>query len=287
MRLFLYNKFVPTRDARISVLDRGFLYGDGVFETLRAYNGQPFQLENHLVRLSASAREIRIPLPFPLQKLRQLLLRALSVNRLQEAILRISISRGQGPIGLVPRPDPKPTLVIIPRSFNGYPPARYRKGLKVAIVSVRRIPPQALDPGIKSSNFLNNILAGMEAQRRRADEGLMLTLTGHLAEGTISNLFLVKQGRLFTPRVGLGILPGITRRLVIHLAKQLRIPVKECRLVPADLYKADECFLTNSSMEVMPVFSADGHRIGNGKPGITTRRLHEAYREKVRLECGP
>ena len=286
MRLFLNNQFVAERDARISVLDRGFLYGDGVFETLRVYKGQPFQLEEHLNRLRDSARGVRIPLPFPLQKLRALLFETLSVNRLREALLRISISRGQGPFGIDPRLHRKPTLVIIPRRFNGYPPASYRRGFRVCIVSVRRMPPQALDPAIKSTNFLNNILAGMEAREQRADEGLMLTLKGHLAEGTISNLFLVKKGRLFTPAVGLGILPGITRRLVIHLALQMRLPVKEARLAPADLYKADECFLTNSSMELMPVSSADGHRIGLGNPGLITKRLHKAFQEKVRLECG-
>lgn len=286
MRIYLNDKFVTERGALISVFDHGFLYGDGIFETLRAYHGTLFRINEHLLRLKGSAERLQIALPYPSHKLHRLLYQTLSVNRLQDALLRICISRGPGQIGLDPDLCRRPTLVIIPRAFEAYSKKHYRKGLKVAIVSVRRMPAEALDPAIKSANFLNNILARLQARQRGAEEGLMLTLDGYLAEGSICNLFIVKRRRLYTPSVELGILAGMTRRLVIDLARQADIPVRETRLLPSDLYEADECFLTNTSMEVMPVVRADRRRIGDGKPGPIARRLHRAYREKVRSECG-
>lgn len=285
MRIYLNDQFVTERNAMISILDHGFLYGDGIFETLRAYNGILFRPDDHLYRLEQSAQKLKIILPCPIHRLHRLLNQTLSINRLQNALLRICISRGPGPIGLDPDLCRKPTLAIIPRTFVGYSQNLYRRGLTVAIVSVRRMPAEALDPAIKSANFLNNILAKIEAKQKGADEGIMLTLDGYLAEGSICNLFFVKRRRLFTPSTGLGILAGITRRLVIDLAKRAAIPVAETRRVPSDLYKADECFLTNSSLEVMPVVRADGVRIGNGKPGPVTRLLRQGYQEQVRLEC--
>lgn len=286
MRIYLNNKFVSKRAAVVSVFDHGFLYGDGVFETLRAYNGRLFRTDDHLTRLKDSAQRLGIGLPYSLAALRRLLGRTVSVNRLKNALIRIAISRGKGPLGLDPALCQKPTVVIIPRLFKGYSREQYRKGSRIAIVSVRRMAPQILDPKVKSMNFLNNILAKIQAKRSRADEGLMLTLDGCLSEGSVSNLFLVKRGRLYTPAASLGILEGITRQLVIHLAKAIRVPLSETRLGVADLYKAEECFLTSTSMEIMPVVRADGGKIGNGKPGPLTCRLHEAYRERVRIECG-
>ncbi|MBI3596166.1 MAG: aminotransferase class IV [Nitrospirae bacterium] len=285
MRIYLNSKFVDEQRAVISVLDHGFLYGDGVFETLRAYQGRLFRSDEHLRRLKESARGLEIFLPYTLPVLRRQLDETLLVNHLKNALLRICISRGCGPIGLDPALCRKPTFVIIPRVFNGYNPRQYHHGLKIAIVSVRRTPRSVLDPQIKSANFLNNILAKIQAKRNRADEGLMLAVNGYLTEGSISNFFIVTRGRLYTPTVDLGILAGITRRLVIDLARQADIPVKETRLRPSDLYKADECFLTNTSMEIMPVAKADGFTIGDGRPGPVTRLLHEAYQEQVRLEC--
>ena len=281
MRIYLNRGFIDEKKALVSVFDHGFLYGDGIFETLRAYDGQIFRLDEHLARLKESATRLKLVLPHALPVLRRLMFKTLAVNDLRNALLRIAISRGPGPIGLDPALCRKPTLVIIPRAFNGCPPMLYRKGLKVSIVSIRRTPSQALDARIKSMNFLNNILAKSQAKENRADEGLMLTLNGYLSEGSISNLFLVKRGRLYTPAANLGILMGITRQVVFELAGQRRIPVREARLLPSDLYKADECFLTNTSMEIMPVVKADGIIIGDGKPGPVTRLLHGAYREQV------
>jgi branched-chain amino acid aminotransferase len=285
MRIYLNRRFVAEKKAVISVFDHGFLYGDGIFETLRAYDGRLFRLDEHLTRLKESAKRLKIALPYTLPVLRRLMFQTLTTNHLRNALIRIAVSRGAGPIGLDPALCLKPTLVIIPRAFNGWASIQYRKGLKVAIVSIRRTPSQALNARIKSMNFLNNILAKTQAKENHADEGLMLTLDGYLSEGSISNLFLVKHRRLYTPAANLGILVGITRQVVIRLAEQTRIPVREARLMPSDLYKADECFLTNTSMEIMPVVKADGVKIGDGKPGPITRHLHEAYRERVRLEC--
>jgi len=286
MRIYLNHRFVAEKKAVVSVFDHGFLYGDGIFETLRAYEGRLFRLDEHVLRLKESAEWLKIVLPYTLPVLRRLLVQALAINHLKNALIRICISRGTGPIGLDPALCRKPTLVIIPRVFNGCPPTQYRNGLKVAIASVRRTPPQALNPRIKSMNFLNNILAKIQAKENHADEGLMLSLDGYLTEGSVSNLFLIKRRRLYTSAAGLGILEGITRRVVIELAKKNRIPLHETRLRPSDLYKADECFLTNTSMEIMPVVKADGIKIGDGKPGPSTRFLKEAYREQVRIECG-
>jgi len=286
MKIYINRRFIDEKKAAVSVFDHGFLYGDGVFETLRAYEGRLFRMDDHLRRLKNSARKLKIAMPYTLTGLRRLLNQTITINHLKNALVRIAITRGQGPIGLDPDLCRKPTLVIIPRKFQGCPAMQYTKGLAVAIVSVRRIPAQALDPRIKSMNFLNSILAKIQAKEKHADEGLMLTLNGELAEGSISNLFLIKHGRIFTPAVRLGILAGITRQIVLDLAKEARIPVKEGRLVPSALYRAEECFLTNTSMEIMPAVRIDGIRIGNGKPGPITRLLHEVYRKRVKLECG-
>lgn len=285
MRIYLNNNFVSEQNAVISVFDHGFLYGDGAFETLRAYGGRLFRLRQHLRRLKESAQGLEISLPHTCPVLGRLLYQTLSVNHLENALLRVCVSRGRGPIGLDPALCRKPTFVIIPRVFNGYGPHKYHNGLEITVVSVRRTPRQALDPKIKSSNFLNNILAKIQAKRNHSHEGLMLSVNGHLTEGSISNFFIVKRGRLYTPGVNLDILPGITRGLVVDLAKESGIPVKETRLRPSDLYNADECFLTNTSMEVMPVVKADGFTIGGGKPGPITRLLQELYRKTVRREC--
>jgi len=286
MRLYLNHRFVDEKKAVVSVFDHGFLYGDGVFETLRAYEGRLFRLDDHLTRLKESALKLKISLPYSLPGLRRILNKTLAINHLKNALIRIAITRGVGPIGLDPDLCRKPTLVILPRYFKGFPSLQYDKGCTLSLVSIRRTPLQSLDPRIKSLNFLNQILAKIQAKEKNADEGLMLTLDGYLTEGTISNLFLIKHGRIYTPAVRVGILAGITRQVVIDLAREARIPVKEGRLVPLDLFKAEECFLTNTSMEIMPAVKLNGIRIGNGKPGLVTRFLLEAYREKIRRECG-
>jgi branched-chain amino acid aminotransferase len=281
MLAYLNGRFVPTDEATVSVFDHGFLYGDGVYETMRSYGGKIFLLGRHLARLKQSADAIALPLPLPLEKIGEALQESLTVNKLREAYLRIQISRGPGEIGLDPALCPAPTLVILVKPFKDYPPALYESGVNVAITATRRNHPLSLDPAIKSTNFLNNILAKIESLKAGAYEGIMLNWKGYVAEGTISNIFAVKKQALLTPSLDTGILDGITRDLVLHLAKQNKISVREKLLRPGDLAKADECFITNTTVEIMPVTSIDGKPVGTGAPGPVTKKLLNAYRNEV------
>ena len=278
MWVYLNDKFVPQEEAVVSVFDHGFLYGDGVYETLRAYRGRVFQLAEHLARLERSASRIQLTLPVSRGRLTDLVRESLLRNQLQEAYLRITVSRGAGEIGLDPALCKAPTLVIIAKPFQLYPESLYADGVSVLIAKTKRNLPEALPPQVKSLNFLNNILAKMEAKAAGAHEALMLNHRGELTEGTTSNLFVVQGGRVRTPAVECGILNGITRGLVLQLASELGIPSEEARLTVDDLLRADECFLTNTTQEVLPVTRVNGTMIGNGRPGEITRRLHVSFR---------
>lgn len=278
MWVYLNDKFVPQEEAVVSVFDHGFLYGDGVYETLRAYRGRVFQLAEHLARLERSASRIQLHLPVSLERLTDLVRESLSRNQLQEASLRITVSRGAGEIGLDPALCKSPTLVILAKPFQPYPESLYADGVSVIVAKTRRNLPEALPPQVKSLNFLNNILAKMEAKAAGAHEALMLNHQGELTEGTTSNLFVVQRGRVRTPAVECGILNGITRGLVLQLASELGLPSEETRLTVDDLLRADECFLTNTTQEVLPVTRVNGTMIGNGRPGEITRRLHASFR---------
>jgi branched-chain amino acid aminotransferase len=281
MLVYVNGKFLSKDDAKVSVFDHGFLYGDGIYETMRAYRGKIFFLGRHLARLKQSADAISLALPLPLDKIGEALNEALTVNKLNEAYVRIQISRGDGEIGLDPALCPAPTMVIMTRPFKDYPPELYSKGVAVAVVQTRRNHPLALDPAIKGTNFLNNILAKIESLKSGAYEGIMLNWKGYVAEGTISNIFTVKKGVLQTPDLETGILEGITRDLVLHLARKEKIPEQELLMRPKDLLKADECFITNTTIEVLPVTAIDGHQVGDGRPGPITERLMQAYRTEV------
>jgi branched-chain amino acid aminotransferase len=281
MFVYVNGHFVAKEDATVSVFDHGFLYGDGIYETMRAYQGRIFLLNKHLSRLRHSADAISLSLPLPLDKIGDALREALTVNKLQAAYLRIQISRGPGDIGLDPALCPTPTMVIVAKPFKDYPQEYYERGAAVSIVGTRRNHPLALNPSIKSTNFLNNILAKIESLKTGAYEGIMLNWKGELAEGTISNIFIVRKGLLRTPGLTSGILEGVTRDLVLHLAHTSSIPVDESSLRPRDLLKADECFITNTTVEIMPVTRVDGRLIGDGLPGPVTQRLMQAYKEEV------
>ena len=281
MLVYVNGKFLSRDDAKVSVFDHGFLYGDGIYETMRAYQGKIFFLGKHLARLKHSADAISLALPLALDKIGEALNEALTVNKLNEAYIRIQISRGDGDIGLDPALCPAPTMVILTRPFKDYPPELYANGVAVAIVQTRRNHPLALDPAIKGTNFLNNILAKIESLKTGAYEGIMLNWKGYVAEGTISNIFTVKKGVLHTPHLVTGILEGITRDLVLHLARKEKIPTREMLMRPKDLVKADECFITNTTIEVLPVTTVDGHLVGSGRPGPITQRLMQTYREEV------
>ncbi len=279
--IYLNNMLVPENKAVVSVFDHGFLYGDGVYETLRAYDGVLFKLNEHIERLFHSASLIKLKLPKTREEIGKSAYEALQANKLKEAYVRITVSRGAGPIGLDPRLCPKPTFVIIANPFKDYPPSYYKKGVKVAVVNTRRNFKGALDPQIKSLNFLNNVLAKTEAIDRRAYEAVMLNYRGHVAEGTISNIFFVKDKVIFTPSVEVGILDGITRRIIIDIASEIGIKVKEGRFRPDEIYKADEVFISNTTMEVMPVKEFDDAKF-NVSAGIITKAIHKTYRAKVR-----
>jgi branched-chain amino acid aminotransferase len=282
MLVYLNGHFVPKEEATVSVFDHGFLYGDGIYETVRAYNGALFLLVRHLERLTHSAKAISLPLPMPLEGIEKALKETLRINNLTEAYVRLHISRGPGEIGLDPALCPEPTMVIMAKQFKDYPAEHYERGVSVAIVKTRRNHPLALDPSIKGTNFLNNILAKIESIRAGAYEGIMLNWEGYVAEGTICNVFMVKSGMLLTPALSIGILEGVTRGLVLDLARQIRTPAQEAAFRPQELMDADECFITNSTIEVMPVTIIDGRPVGNGKPGPVTAALARAYRDEVR-----
>jgi len=281
MLVYLNGHFVPRDEAQVSVFDHGYLYGDGIYETMRAYGGRIFLLRSHLSRLKRSAEAIALALPLPLEKIGEALVESLTVNKLHEAYIRIQISRGAGEIGLDPALCAAPTMVILVKPFKDYPAELYENGVAVTIVKTRRNHPLALDPSIKSTNFLNNILAKIESLRAGAYEGIMLNWKGYVAEGTISNLFLVRKGVLRTPSLETGILEGITRELVLSLARRQQVPVEETLLRPRDMLKADECFITNTTLEIMPVTTVDGKPVGPGVPGPVTKKLLNAYRNEV------
>ena len=280
--VWLNGELLPQSQAKVSVYDHGFLYGDGIFETLRAYGGKVFRLEDHLERLDKSARAIYLEMPWQREELAAAIQKTMEANKIQEGYIRISISRGEGPLGLDPKVCPTPTVVVMAKEIAPYPVEYREKGVEIALVSVRRNIPEALSPQIKSMNFLNNILAKVEASQRGAFEGIMLNQEGYLTEGTVSNLFLVQQGKLLTPPASAGVLEGITRQVVIEAAEKLQIPFQEINLTRYDLYNAQEVFLTNSSLEVMPVTKADGRPIANGLPGTITQQLAREYKNFIR-----
>ena len=265
----------------VSVFDHGFLYGDGVYETLRAYQRKIFLLRRHLARLSRSAELIGLPLPLFEKDWAPLLHEALIRNDLFDAYVRITVSRGPGKIGLDPALCRTPTTVIVATPLPQYRPEWYEAGVTLTIAETRRNHPSALSPQIKSLNFLNNILAKREALARGAFDAIMLNTEGAVTECTTSNIFFVADGIVRTPSVGCGILDGITRSVVLALAEEADLNVEEGRYSPDQVLTADECFLTNTTMEIMPVSHIDGTRIGTHTPGAITSRLHTLFQARL------
>ena len=282
MRIYINGRFYPKEEAKVSVFDHGYLYGDGIYETLRAYGGKVFEIDAHIKRLFQSAEKMEMRLPLDHNGIHKAIHDTLRENNLLDAYVRISVSRGPGDIGLDPALCPEPTMVIIAKQFNYYPEVLYQKGVKVSVVNTRRNHPECLDPAIKSTNFLNNIFAKIEAKRAGAFEGIMLNHSNHVAEGTVSNVFIVKKGSVLTPPLLAGILEGVTRDLVVRLAEKNGITVYEEMFTEVQMWQADEVFITNTTMEVMPVTDVDGHIIDGGAPGGITTRLMAAYKEEVK-----
>ena len=281
MQIFLNDRFVEKDEALVSVFDHGFLYGDGIYETLRAYGGRIFMLPQHLARMQRSAKLIGLEIPIPDKDWPALLADAIARNRLSDAYLRITVSRGTGEIGLDPWLCPMPTVVVIAKPFQSYPAPLFKEGVSLITTSVHRNLATALSPQIKSLNFLNNILAKQEATKAGAFDGVMLNAEGRLTECTTSNVFFVQHGTLCTPSVACGILDGITRDVVLTLAKEQGIKTEESAYTPEALRQADECFLTNTTMEIMPVRDVDQHLVGSGKPGPLTLALHKQFQASL------
>lgn len=271
--IYLNGKYVPEEEAKISVFDHGYLYGDGVFEGLRAYRGKVFKLDEHLTRLYESAKSILLNVPESYQVMKEATLETIRQNGLTDAYLRIVVSRGTGDLGLDPRKCAKATTVIIARTITLFPAEFYEKGLHVITVATRRNAPDALDPQIKSLNYLNNILVKIEANRAGVMEAIMLNGQGYVAEGTADNVFIFKKGKLLTPPGYVGALCGITRQVIMDLAQEAGIPLEERPFTRQELYVAEECFLTGTAAEVIPVIDVDGRQIGSGTPGPVTREL--------------
>ncbi|HLA24761.1 MAG TPA: branched-chain-amino-acid transaminase [bacterium] len=281
---YVNGAFVPKEEAKISVYDHGYLYGDGIFEGIRAYGGRVFRLEQHLDRLYDSARFLMLEIPLSRDEMREAILETARRSGLRDAYIRPVISRGVGDLGLDPRKCKTATVVIIVDTIQLYPKEAYERGLRAVTATTRKTRPDALSPQAKTLNYLNNIMARLEANQAGADEAIMLTGDGYVSECTADNFFLVRRGEVWTPPAFLGILKGVTREAVMTLARALDIPVFEKVFTLHDVYTADECFLTGTGAEVGPVTEVDARPIGTGRPGPISLRLAQAFRELVRSE---
>jgi len=286
MLIYLNGAFVPNEEARVSVFDHGFLYGDGVFEGIRAYNGRVYRLTEHVDRLFDSAKVIDLTVPLTKQEMIEAILETLRQNNLSDAYIRPIVSRGDGDLGLDPRKCPKATVVVIAVEWGAMYGDLYEKGLTAVSVSIRRNPAEALPPNVKSLNYLNNILAKIEANYKGGDEAIIFDTNGYVAEGSGDNIFVVKNGAICTPPT-INNLRGITRAAVLELLEAMGIPYAEQNMGYYDLYTADEVFVTGTAAEVAPITLIDGRTIGNGKPGPITRQLIEAFKATTKNEGTP
>jgi branched-chain amino acid aminotransferase len=282
LKIFISGKHYDKEDAKVSVYDHGFLYGDGVFEGLRSYGGKVFRMDQHLDRLWDSAKAIWLEIPMTKAAVAQAVNDTLRINKISDGYIRLIVTRGAGSLGLDPNKTSNPQVIVIADSIALYPAEMYEKGLTIITSSVQRSHPTALSPRIKSLNYLNNILAKIEGLQAGCIEALMLNHKGEVAECTGDNIFLVRSRVLQTPPLDAGILEGVTRNAVIELARQSGIEVREMPLTKHDVYIADECFLTGTAAEVIPVVNVDSRIIGGGVPGPITRELKERFHKLAR-----
>ena len=282
LQVYIDGTLYAKEDAKISVYDHGLLYGDGVFEGIRSYSGKVFRLREHLDRLWNSAKAIWLTIPISKEEMAAAIEKTLAANGIQDGYIRVVVTRGCGSLGLDPNHCSHPQVIIITDLISLYPDELYRKGLEIVTVSTMRNHPAALSPRVKSLNYLNNILAKIEGQQAGCVEALMLNHKGEVAECTGDNIFLVRDGRVLTPPNDASILEGVTRQAVIDLAREAGIVVAEVALTKHDVYIADECFLTGSAAEVIPVVKVDSRTIGDGTPGPITRDLRERFHKLTR-----
>jgi branched-chain amino acid aminotransferase len=280
--IYIDGEFFAESDAKISVFDHGLLYGDGIFEGIRFYNGRVFRLEEHLDRLWDSARSICLEIPMSVPAMAEAVLETIRQNDLRDGYIRLVVTRGVGNLGLNPAQCKRPSVIIIAATIALYPPEIYTRGLTVVTCATRRTSPSALNPAVKSLNYLNNVMARIEANLAGADEALMLNEAGNVAECTADNVFVIKHGQIFTPPIAAGALRGITRAVVFEIAAELGIKITETDITRHDVFIADECFLTGTAAELIPVIKADGRVIGNGKPGPISMRMISRFREITR-----
>jgi len=284
MEVYIDGKFYPKAEAKISVFDHGFLYGDGIFEGIRLYKGCVFRLEEHLERLEMSAKALCLNMPWTRKEISDIVCESCRRNKLTDGYIRLVVSRGFGDLGLSPKNCPTPSIICIADSIKLYPEELYTTGMKIITAPTRRVSPAALPPMIKSLNYLNNILAKMEAQQHGFHECLMLNEQGYVSECTGDNVFLIHKGKLITPASYAGALVGITRQVAIEVAQTLNIPVVETNITRYDVWNADECFLTGTAAEVIPVIEVDARTIGTGKPGPLTAKILTEFRKKASKE---
>ncbi|MFL2848204.1 MAG: branched-chain-amino-acid transaminase [Coraliomargaritaceae bacterium] len=284
MKIFLNNQLVDAEDAKISVFDHGLLYGDGIFEGIRLYNKCIFKLEEHLIRLEMSAKALMLNIPMNREELAKAVCDTCKANELENGYIRLVVTRGVGNLGLSIKNCNQPQIIIIADNIQLYPKEYYEKGLKIITVPTRRNNSAALPPMIKSLNYLNNILAKIEAQNLGYQEAIMLNDQGYVAECTGDNIFMLKDGVLYTPKIASGSLKGITREVVIDIAKELNIELVETEMTRYDTWIADEIFLTGTAAELIPIVEVDSRKIGNGQPGKVTEQFLDVFKSKVSKE---
>ena len=281
--VYINGELLPRDEARVSVFDHGFLYGNGLFETMRAYKKKVFRLEHHLQRLFLSLENLQFPIPFTFESLKEAIYQTIEANRLEDAYIRLNVTRGEGATVPDPTTCKNPNLIIIVRDYLPYSPSLYQKGYSGKVVQVRPSPhtPTAT---MKTFNFLNHIIAKMEAKASGFNEGIMINTDGLVTEGTVSNIFIVMENRIVTPVRDAGLLPGVTRQVILELAEEKQIKSEEGTITPQQLAAADEAFLTNSLVEIMPFVELDGKPIGTSTPGPVTQELIVSYKKRVQEE---
>lgn len=285
VKVYINGKYYDKKEAKVSVFDHGLLYGDGVFEGIRSYNRLVFKLKEHIDRLYESAQSIMLEIPLSRQQMINAVVLTLKLNKLSDAYIRLVVTRGEGDLGLDPHKcRGNATVIIIADKIVFYPEKLYQKGLEIITVPTVRNLPEALNPQIKSLNYLNNILAKIEASNCGYEEAIMLDSLGYVAECTGDNIFIVKRGELYTPPQCMGTLRGITRDTILHIAEKKHIPKHEHVITRHEVYISDEVFLTGTAAELIPVVKVDGRVIGRGKPGATTLKLMEEFRKLTKKE---
>ncbi|MBL9114743.1 MAG: branched-chain-amino-acid transaminase [Verrucomicrobiaceae bacterium] len=287
MKIYIDGQLLDEKDAKISVFDHGLLYGDGVFEGIRIYSGRVFRLTEHLKRLYACARAISLNIPITFEEMERATVETVAANGLRDGYIRLVVTRGVGTLGLDPNRCPKPSVIIIAAGIKLYPQEAYDHGLKLITCATRRPAPAALSPQVKSLNYLNNVMAKIECLQAGCDEGIMLNEQGYVAECTGDNVFIIKNGEVYTPTISSGALDGITRRAVMELLNKMSIPCHEVMMTRFDVYTADECFLTGTAAEALPAVMLDTRPIGSGKPGPTTLKIIEAFKVLANSEGSP